>query len=76
MHLAFHRVLRGNEHHAEGAAGTVDCRGRGIFQDRDTFDIIRVHGRQVALHAIHEHQCAASGTDAAHGTTDLDVRTA
>ena len=31
MHLAFHGIFRGHEHHAEGTAGSVHRRGRGVF---------------------------------------------
>ena len=37
-----------DQDHAVGAAGTVDGRGRGIFQDLDRFDVRGVDLRQVA----------------------------
>ena len=43
-------LLRGDEHHAARAARTVDRRGRGVLQDLDRLDVVRVQVADPAGH--------------------------
>ena len=40
--LPFFAFLCGHEHNTVGAASTVNCRGGGIFQNLDGFDVVGV----------------------------------
>ena len=55
--FALTTILSGNQHHACSSTGTIDGTGRGIFQHRDTLDIISIEQRQVALYTIYQHEC-------------------
>ena len=48
-----------DQNHARGSLCTVDGAGGGVLKHGDALDVSRVHERQAALHAVHQHKRAA-----------------
>lgn len=57
---------------AEGSAGAVDGRRRGVLQHGDRLDVVGVDRRHVGLHAVDQHEGRTAGTDRVLGAADAD----
>ena len=62
-----------DQNYAGGGLCTVNGAGGGVLQDGDALDVIRIHQRQAALHAVHQDERAAGvqGNLAADGKAVL-----